>query len=315
MKCSLLALAAVLSACASANLITNSSFEQPATAVPFLTIVAGSPTLTGWTVTGNSVEIGNQFFAPGFTARIGAQFVDLAGAPGPGKIEQAFTTVVAQKYIFGWSGTSNGPSSQMQVFLNGPLLFNITTAPQGNWVDYSWTFTATSTLASIGFQSSVIGNQGSIVDRVFVEPLPTLIGQLILQDTVAFAANRSIAYSIMQGTTVVTSGTVTATAPTTPISISLPSTATGPATLIFNGSSFLRKTTAITLSGLNVSVGTISCQNGDADLSGEVDAADIDAVIADFGSNAVNDNDVDVSGEVDSADIDIVVANFGGMDN
>lgn len=315
MKCSLLALAAVLSAGASANLITNSSFEQPSIAGPFLTLLAGNPSLTGWVITGNSIDIGTQVANPTYPARIGVQFIDLAGAPGPGKIEQSFATVVSQQYIFGWSGSSNGPSSQMQVFLNGPLLFNITTAPQGNWVDYSWVFTATSAITSIGFQSSVIGNQGSLVDRVYVEPLPTLIGQLFLQDTGPFAANRSIPYSVMQGTTAVTSGAITASAPTSPISISLPSTATGPATLVLNGSSFLRKTTAITLTGLNVTVGTISCQNGDVDQSGEVDAVDIDTVIADFGNNSVNDNDVDVSGDVDAVDIDIVIANFGGTDN
>ena len=315
MKCLLLALAAAFATGASANLVTNSSFEQPAIAGPFMTIIAGNPTLTGWVVTGNSIDIGTQVSNPTYPARVGVQFIDLAGVPGPGKIEQTFTTVVSQQYIYGWSGSSNGPSSQMDVFLNGSVLFIITTAPQGNWVDYSWTYTATSTIGSVGFRSNVIGNQGSLVDRVYIEPLPTLIGQLVLQDTVAFAANRSIGYAVMQGTTVVTSGSITATAPTSPISIGLPGTATGPATLVVNGSSFLRKTTPITLTGSSVVVGTVACQNGDVDYSGEVDAADIDAVIADFGSNAVNDNDADVSGEVDAADIDLVVANFGGLDN
>lgn len=36
-----------------------------------------------------------------------------------------------------------------------------------------------------------------------------------------------------------------------------------------------------------------------------------DLVIADFGSATVGDTDVDVSGEVDAADINIVIANFG----
>ncbi len=60
--------------------------------------------------------------------------------------------------------------------------------------------------------------------------------------------------------------------------------------------------------------------NGDVDGSGEVDAADIDAVIAAFG-NAVGgpdpyaaNEDVDGSGEVDAADIDIVISKFGEVD-
>ncbi len=51
---------------------------------------------------------------------------------------------------------------------------------------------------------------------------------------------------------------------------------------------------------------------GDVDGSGEVDAADIDLVIAQFGATTPGiPEDVDGSGEVDAADIDIVIANFG----
>ncbi len=51
---------------------------------------------------------------------------------------------------------------------------------------------------------------------------------------------------------------------------------------------------------------------GDVDGSQEVDAADIDNVIAQFGSTTPGiPEDVDGSGEVDAADIDIVIANFG----
>ncbi len=58
-----------------------------------------------------------------------------------------------------------------------------------------------------------------------------------------------------------------------------------------------------------------TCQNGDVDNSGEVDAADIDAVIANFGATgAAVQEDCDGSGEVDAADIDLVIANFGGTD-
>ena len=56
-------------------------------------------------------------------------------------------------------------------------------------------------------------------------------------------------------------------------------------------------------------------QNGDVDNSGEVDAVDIDQVIADFGLTTDINSDVDVSGEVDAVDIDIVIANFGGVND
>ncbi len=55
--------------------------------------------------------------------------------------------------------------------------------------------------------------------------------------------------------------------------------------------------------------------NGDADGSGEVDAADIDFVIARFGGTSLptpdSYADLDGSGEVDAADIDVAIANFG----
>ncbi|MBL8060762.1 MAG: hypothetical protein JNK63_08675, partial [Chthonomonas sp.] len=62
-------------------------------------------------------------------------------------------------------------------------------------------------------------------------------------------------------------------------------------------------------------IGTATMQNGDVNNTGEVDAADIDQVIADFGSTSDISSDTDVNGEVDAADIDIVIANFGGVDD
>lgn len=68
---------------------------------------------------------------------------------------------------------------------------------------------------------------------------------------------------------------------------------------------------ALTASGAtNVN---FSPANGDADDSSEVDAVDIDLVIADFGGSGVM-TDMDGSLEVDAVDIDIVIANFGATD-
>ena len=71
----------------------------------------------------------------------------------------------------------------------------------------------------------------------------------------------------------------------------------------------------MTLTGSNQAIGSVAMQNGDVDDSTEVDAVDIDLVIADFGSTSSNATDVDVSGEVDAVDIDIVIANFGGVND
>ena len=62
-------------------------------------------------------------------------------------------------------------------------------------------------------------------------------------------------------------------------------------------------------------VANLVLTNGDPDMSQEVDAADIDLVIANFGMMNVDGlgGDVDLSNEVDAADIDLVIANFGSV--
>ncbi len=86
-----------------------------------------------------------------------------------------------------------------------------------------------------------------------------------------------------------------------------------------DGSPWLRrKLGSVTLaSGSNTANFTLI--NGDVDDSGEVDAADIDSVIAHFGETPdspswLESADVDGSEEVDAADIDIVIASFGNVD-
>jgi hypothetical protein len=143
----------------------------------------------------------------------------------------------------------------------------------------------------------------------------TLSGNLILGDT-AFsgASTRNIAWSVMQGTTNLGSGTIVAGAPSTAMNLAV-GAGTGAAQLVLDGSSFLKRVVSINLTGSNQAIGNATMQNGDVDNSGEVDAADIDQVISAFGNMGDNVEDVDVSDEVDAADIDIVIANFGGMDD
>lgn len=175
-------------------------------------------------------------------------------------------------------------------------------------------------MASYQWTVGRFGNPGAefayqSIELSLVNQNVDLTGTMNLQDTGAFSANRTMNYTVMQGTSSLASGTVVASSSSTAFSIPVPDSATGAATLVFDGSSFLRKTASLSLTGSSVAVGSVNIQNGDADNSGEVDAVDIDLVIADFGSLAVGNTDVDVSGEVDAVDIDIVIANFGGIDN
>ncbi len=149
------------------------------------------------------------------------------------------------------------------------------------------------------------------------EPSAQFSGTLNLSDTVFGGSyTRTITGTVKQGAATI--GTITVSginSGSTAFTGSVPSSATGAATIEWDGSSFLLRKTNITLTGSNLAIGTVTMQNGDVDASGEVDAADIDEVIANFGSGANINSDVDVSGEVDAADIDIVIANFGGTDD
>lgn len=93
------------------------------------------------------------------------------------------------------------------------------------------------------------------------------------------------------------------------------SLANGTYNLFANGSPFVRRRRSFTLAGSQVSGVNLSLPNGDVNDSTEVDAADIDEVIAAFGATGNIVGDVDGSLEVDAADIDIVIANFGEDDD
>ncbi len=95
-------------------------------------------------------------------------------------------------------------------------------------------------------------------------------------------------------------------------------TARGAVKVTAKANGFLRNSVLGTAGATPIS-SNLALTTGDVDNSGEIDAADIDLVIADFGSTpTVGDTaptDVDGSGEVDAADIDLVIAGFGGVDN
>ena len=79
----LVAFLSLIASSASANLITNGSFETPV--VPnggFTNFPAGSNAITGWTVVGVDSAVTNTNFTQSgihFQAQDGIQFIDLAG--------------------------------------------------------------------------------------------------------------------------------------------------------------------------------------------------------------------------------------------
>lgn len=141
-----------------------------------------------------------------------------------------------------------------------------------------------------------------------------LSGTLDLGGPDSFPYPRIISYSVMIGTATITSGSVIATGASTGFNLGLPSL-TGTATVVWDGLSYLRRRTPVVLTGGTQSIGHVGLVNGDIDQSGEVDATDIDAVIAAFGLVGNFIPDADGTGEVDATDIDVVIGSFGYVDD
>lgn len=266
------------------------------------------------------------------------------GQPGSNIIAGDLTTNVLQSTVFTniyrtgrASGATNRPIMAATLALPTPLSLPVGTY----WIDFGLTsagntlspsvtrlgeveppgangmlYTSFQYFTMLDFNSSaklevpfqVIGSASSALD-----------GTLVLGGSVSsFAMPRVISYTVVQGSTTVGSGTINANASNSAISLSVASSATGSAEVIFDGSSWLRRRVSVTLTGSSLSLGPITMVNGDVDASGEVDAVDIDAVIADFGGTYPGglspDCDVDVNGEVDAVDIDLVIAGFGSVD-
>lgn len=96
--------------------------------------------------------------------------------------------------------------------------------------------------------------------------------------------------------------------------VSIPAPSNGTYRLSLRTGAWLRKAVNLNLGTNDLPGVVLSLTNGDVDGSGEVDAVDIDAVIAQFGSTG-GVADVDGSGEVDAVDIDVVIAHFGATDD
>ncbi len=126
--------------------------------------------------------------------------------------------------------------------------------------------------------------------------------------------SRTIEYSVVQGGEEVANGENVLYWRSTPASFRAPVGVTGPADLLLDGGSFLRRRVPLVLTGNNQSLPNILLIPGDVDNSGEIDATDIDMVIASFGQTNDSNVDVDISGEVDAADIDLVIGNLGLTD-
>lgn len=222
----------------------------------------------------------------------------------------------------------------------GTGLVKMVTDDSGNWVEaYRITGTGVEHMAVYGNDIYTTSAQGTFIAKTtdtgtgFIPwttivtntvpntrfrglefaPRPKVQGTITLGDISGSAAGKVITLEVWQGTTLVSTTLATLNAAG---QYSAGINVTGNCTVSVKGAPFLRKTSSV----VNLTIGTpinvnLTLTNGDVDGSGEVDAVDIDRVIADFGATgSERESDVDRSLEVDAVDIDVVIANFGAVD-
>ena len=161
---------------ASANLVTNGSFEEIAIANnTYLTVTPGnaSTNLPGWTVTGTSVDIVSG--PDTWPAYDGNQSIDIAGTPGPGAVQQTIATTAGEWYLieFALGDNYQGTGDKSVDFTFGNYTENIAGAiGQGNWLLVSRYVQADSAATLLEFSTDNAGFYGGLVDAVTVTAVP-----------------------------------------------------------------------------------------------------------------------------------------------
>jgi choice-of-anchor C domain-containing protein len=166
-------------AAAASNLITNGSFESNGanfTSGSFATFAAGSNALTGWTITGDSVDLINAYWTPSQ----GHFSLDLSGEYD-GAIAQTFTTVIGQKYLVSFDMAGNPADTSdtikfLHVGLSQQPLYTFDTAERSlsnmGWRTKSFVFQAVGTQSTLHFAGSQDSAYGVALDNISVTAVP-----------------------------------------------------------------------------------------------------------------------------------------------
>jgi choice-of-anchor C domain-containing protein len=163
-----------------ANLVTNGSFETGTAPGVFLTLAAGAPDITDWTIASGTVD----YIGSYWVASDGDRSIDMTGYSA-GTMSQTFPTTVGAKYIasFDMSGNPAGPPAEKSLNVDtggAPTLFTYdvlgfgTTLADMKWETKMLPFTATAATTTLTFASLNSGYFGPAIDTVSVEQyLPT----------------------------------------------------------------------------------------------------------------------------------------------
>lgn len=169
---------AMLPSAANAAEFVNGSFEAGVPAGSFSTVSGGNNSaITGWTVTGNSVDyIGNYW-----TAQDGSRSIDLNGG-AQGGIQQTFDTLAGVQYnvTFWLAGNPDGAPITKNVLVSatgatdGLFSFDSTGTSKINmgWSKYTYNFLGTGSPTTLSFASQNAGAYGAALDNVAVNAVP-----------------------------------------------------------------------------------------------------------------------------------------------
>jgi choice-of-anchor C domain-containing protein len=202
MKRFLLAMTAMvaLATSARADFITNGSSEtSTGPAIPgtgIQTLPGGNTTLTGWTVTGGSVDYIDYNGDIYWEAAEGRRSIDLNGN-NPGGILQTVTGLTigaVYELTFALAGNpdAGGGIKNLDVSVTGGLTTGYSFDSTGQshsdmgWVTETYFFTAVSTSAIVQFVSTTLGDKGAAIDDVHLElvrdpsvPVPASLALLL----------------------------------------------------------------------------------------------------------------------------------------
>jgi choice-of-anchor C domain-containing protein len=164
-----LLLAAMPLTAADATVVLNGSFEQgPASVGSFTTFGTGSTAITGWTVTGGSVDVIGSYW----NHSDGRRSLDLSGNQA-GTIAQMIPTIAGKRYTVSFDISSNpdrafaksmlvgfGSATPVAVTFTGPIQRPL------QWQSVSLRFVADAPTTRLSFRSTTNGAWGIALDNV-----------------------------------------------------------------------------------------------------------------------------------------------------
>jgi choice-of-anchor C domain-containing protein len=165
---------------ATANIITNGSFENSDSSVNpgggFTTLGSGDTRITGWTVGGNSID----YIGGYWQASDGSRSLDMSGG-NAGSISQTLATTAGTTYqvLFDLAGNTDGGNVIKKLRVSAAAntqdySFDTTGKSHANmgWTTDSFLFTATGGSTTLTFTSLEPNAYGPALDNVRAEAVP-----------------------------------------------------------------------------------------------------------------------------------------------